>query len=63
MDATASFRYTAVRYAPWDSADQPFQVVGDSPKQVGVIQLTLEEAKDLHNALGLLIATRSVEVR
>jgi len=63
MDATAYFRYAAVRYAPWSSADCPFEVVGNSTKQVGIVQLNLEEAKDLHHALGLLIATRSVEVR
>jgi hypothetical protein len=59
MDALAHYRYDAVRYAPYHSAAYPFQVVGGSKQrdisQTAIVQLTLEQAKDLHASLGAMI--------
>lgn len=59
MDATAHYRYDAVRYFPAHSELYPIQILSSNERtdvpQSAVVQLSLEEAVDLYNSLGLLI--------
>jgi hypothetical protein len=60
MDATANYRYDALRYAPIRSELYPFEILGTTLRtdvpQLTIVQLSLEEAKDLHVSLGRLLA-------
>jgi len=59
MDTTATYRYDAVRFAPLHDEFRPFQVLGSTFRsdvpQYAVVELTLDEAIDLHEALGRMI--------
>jgi hypothetical protein len=57
MTVTATFRYEAVRFSPIHAEQYPFQVVATSEAFpfFGVVELTLEEAQDLHKSLGMMI--------
>lgn len=61
MEATANYRYEAVRFSPTHSENYPFQIVSSLVPLVDqllfqmVTDLTLEEAKDLHYSLGVML--------
>lgn len=66
MDATAYYRYDAIRYLPVHSELYPFQILSSNERtdvpQTAVVQLSLEEAVDLYNSLGVLITRGAMNV-
>jgi hypothetical protein len=58
MSVPPNYRYDAVRYSPILSERYPFQLVASSLSlsyPVVVVDFTIEEAKDLHNSLGVML--------
>jgi hypothetical protein len=59
MDALAKYRYDALRYMPIRNELYPIQVLGSTLRtdvpQTAIVELSLEEAKDLHTSLGEMI--------